>query len=303
VTPQSRRMPLFAPALVLGAALALAACTPESAPDEGAPAASAAAAESVAEAVWSADGRRLAVTWTLGAHARLMGLFGPADGTPPPESTGLPLAQDGDAGWASWSPDGLWVAYAAGGEGSRDIHRVRPDGTGAESLASDPADDFDPAYAPDGRTLAFVSTRGGGAPVLHVMDAAGGEARMLADLGGPVRRPMWSPDGRRLAVQVTEAGEEVVYLVSADGSGWGRLGPGRLPAWFPDGERVAFTENDSIFWRPAEGGPRRFLAAGGTAPRPSPDGRWLAFVRGTPPASALYLLDLESGTETRITPP
>lgn len=280
--------------------LTLASCAGGSDP-EGAQASAAAPAEVVAEAVWSADGKRLAATWTMGDRSRLMGIFGPAAGAPPSEGTGLPLAQ-GDAGWATWSPDGLWVAYAAGRVGSRDIHRARPDGMGEENLTPDPADDFDPAYSPDGRTLVFVSTRGGGVPRLHVMRADGGEARLLADLGGPARRPMWSPDGARLAVQVNEAGEEVIYLVSADGKGWGRLGTGTLPAWFSDGERVAYAERDSIFWRPANGGLRQFVLAGGTAPRPSPAGRWLAFVRTDSIGSALWLLDVLTGTETRITP-
>ena len=87
-----------------------------------------------------------------------------------------------------------------------------------------------------------------------------------------------------------------------DGSGWGRLGTGLLPAWFPDAERVVYAEHDSIFWRPADGGLRHFVVAGGSAPRPSPNGRWLAFVR-VGAAPALYVMNLESGTETRITPP
>lgn len=259
-------------------------------------------ANAVLEAVWSADGRRLAVTWVQGERTRLVGFYGPVDGAPPTESTGLPLA-DGEAGWASWSRDALWVAYSAGGEGSREIVRARPDGTGPENLTRHPADDYDPAYSPDGRRLAFVSTRDGGVPKLHVMDADGGELRLLVDLGSAVRRPMWAPDGGRLAVQVRGEGGDEIFLVSATGSGWGRLGSGGLPAWFSDGERVAFTENDSVFWRPANGGLRRFLAADARAGRPSPDGRWMAFVRGDSLTASLYLADLETGVETRITPP
>ncbi|MHB1193966.1 MAG: TolB family protein [Longimicrobiales bacterium] len=289
------------PVLAACLTVALASCAGGDSDREGARAASGAPAEVVAEAVWSADGKRLAATWTMEDRARLMGLFGPAEGAPSAEATGLPLAQ-GDAGWASWSPDGLWVAYAAGRVGSRDIHRARPDGMNAENLTPDPADDYDPAYSPDGRTLVFVSTRGGGMPRLHAMSADGGEARLFADLGGPVRRPMWSPDGARLALQVTEAGEEVIYLVSSDGKGWGRLGTGTLPAWFSDGERVAYAERDSIFWRPANGGLRQFVLAGGTAPRPSPAGRWLAFVRTDSASSGLYLLDVLTGSESRVTP-
>ncbi|MDP2956412.1 MAG: hypothetical protein Q8N53_08315 [Longimicrobiales bacterium] len=302
MTPGTPRALALSPSLTLAAALALASCVAvDSDPGADAGAVTGPPAESVAEAVWSADGRRLATTWTMGEHVRLMGVYGPAEGAPLEESTGLPLAH-GNAGWASWSPDGLWVAYAGGEVGSRDIHRGRPDGTGPESLASDPADDFDPAYSPDGRSVVFVSTRTGGTAKLHVMDADGANARLLADLGGPVRRPMWSPDGRRLAVQVTEGGQETIYLVSADGSGWGRLGTGLLPAWFPDGQRVVYAEHDSIFWRPADGGLRQFLVAGGSAPRPSPDGRWLAFVRAEGDDASLYLKHLGSGNETRITP-
>lgn len=283
------------------AALLLPGCLAPAPEGDGGDARPEAAAEpgGVEEAVWSADGRRLAVTWAQPGGTRLVGLFGPVDGAPPQQGTGLPLA-DGEAGWGSWAPDGLWVAYAAGPEGARDIHRARPDGTGAEALTGSESDDFDPAYSPDGRTLAFVSDRDGGVPRLHVMPAGGGEARLLADLGGPVRRPMWAPDGRRLAVQVTEAGEEVIYLVAADGGGWGRLGAGSLPAWAPAGDRVAFMENDSLFWRPVDGGLRRFIVPDGAAPRFSPDGDWLAFVRSEGASGALYLLHLETMTATRV---
>lgn len=290
-------------ALGVGSVAFAAACVAtDSDPGGDASGATELRADAVLEAVWSADGRRLAVTWVQGERTRLVGFYGPVDGAPPSEGTGLPLA-DGEAGWASWSRDGLWVAYAAGAEGSREIVRARPDGTGPENLTNHPADDYDPAYSPDGRRLAFVSTRDGGVPRLHVMDADGGEPRLLADLGGAVRRPMWSPDGRRLAVQLTDRGEETVYVVAADGSGWGRMGTGLLPSWIPDGRGVTFTENDSLFWRPSEGGSRRFLAADARAGRPSPDGRWMAFVRGDSLKASLYLADMETGVETRITPP
>jgi Tol biopolymer transport system component len=285
-------------AAVLSSCIGVPADSPADDPEGGT---TAVANDYLEEAVWSVDGSRLAATWTQEDGSRLVGLFGPYRDEPPEPGTGLPLA-DGQAGWGSWSPDGLWVAYARGDEGARDIYRTRPDGSGAERLTSDPADDYDPAYSPDGRSLLFVSTRDGGTPRLYLMGADGRDPRLLADLGGAVRRPQWSPDGSRFAVQVTEGGDQVVYVVSASGAGFGRLATGLLPAWFPDGRRVTFTENDSLFWRPSEGGLRRFLVADARAGRVSPDGRWLAFVRGQPPRASLYLLDLENETETRITP-
>lgn len=282
--------------------LSMAACAPPDADPPGADAVAVAPEAGVEEAVWSPDGRRLAVTWTQGGRARLVGLFGPADGQPPAEGTGLPLA-DGEAGWASWAPDGLWIAFAAGEAGARDVHRARPDGTGAENLTASGSDDYDPAYSPDGRTLAFVSDRDGGVAKLFLMRAGGGEPRLAAELPGPVRRPVWAPDGRRLAVEVAEELEPAIYFVAPEGANWGRFMPGAQPSWSPDGERVLFVERDTLFWRPAEGGSRRFLAAGASAPRVSPDGAWLAFVRREGASRALFLMDLKTSTVTRITPP
>lgn len=284
--------------------LLLGACAPRDADPPAADAAMVAAASDVGveEAVWSPDGRRLAVTWTEGGRTRLVGLFGPADGQPPAEGTGLPLA-DGEAGWASWAPDGLWIAFAAGEAGGREIHRARPDGTGAENLTSAASDDYDPAYSPDGRTLAFVSDREGGVAKLYLMPAGGGEARLAAELPGPVRRPVWAPDGRRLAVEVAEDLESAIYFVAPEGGGWGRFAPGAQPSWSPEGDRVLLTQRDSVFWRPAAGGSRRFLLADASAPRVSPDGGWLAFVREDGAARALFLMDLETMAVTRISSP
>lgn len=305
----SRAVRLWLGTAVVVASVAALSCGGAGQDDDGPDEASRAAAEAarrdternaVREAVWSADGRRLAVTWTRGRRTHLLGLFGPHDDVPPAESAGLPLAE-GEAGWATWAPDGLWVAYTASQGGNREVIRARPDGMGPENLTADPADDFDPAYSPDGRTIAFVSTRSEDTPKLFVMDADGDRPRLLAELAGPVRRPMWAPNGARLAVEVTVAGEKTVAVVAADGSGAESLGPGALPAWSADGARVVCTLGDSLLWRPAGGGAPTLAVPNARAGRPSPDGRWMAFVRGDSLTAALYLADLQTGEETRIT--
>jgi len=259
----------------------------------------------VQEAVWSADGRRLVVSWHRGGRYRLYGLQGPyPDGSIPAPGLGIPLTS-GDGVWATWSPDGLWVAFATHRDGNGEVYRVRPDGMGAENLTRHPADDGEPAYSPDGRRIAFTSDRGGDGPSIWIMEADGSDPHPLApSLPGDVRHgPEWSPDGRRIAFYASEEGApDVVWIAAADGSGTGRVGEGTFPAWSPDGSRIYFDQNDSVFWRPPSGGPRRLVVADGFAARPSPDGQWISFVRGRWPTSALFLLNLESGVETRVTP-
>ena len=53
-----------------------------------------------------------------------------------------------------------------------DIYRIHPDGSDLERLTDDPAFDDQGVLSPDGRTLAFVSTRGSGTANLWLLDLA-----------------------------------------------------------------------------------------------------------------------------------
>lgn len=288
------------------AALATSACAPgEPSKEEGTPATTAQAPrDAITQAAWSRDGRRIAVSWYRGNRSRVYGVFAPAsDGAMPEPSRGLPITA-GQGEHATWSPDGLWVAFATTRDGNSEIYRVRPDGTGAENLTRSPSGDAEPAYSPDGKFLAFTSDRDGGAPRLYVMGADGSNPRLVADdlPGTEQHDPAWSPDGRVIAFVAREGAEDSIYVATVVGGGWGKLGEGDQPAWSADGGHIFYSENDSIFARRSNGGARGFVLADGRAPAPSPDGHWLAFVRGSGPTVGLYLLDLESKAETRITP-
>lgn len=160
---------------------------------------------------------------------------------------------------ASFSPDGEWVVFTSERFGSADVFRVRPDGLGLERLTDHPAFDDQAALAPDGRRLAFVSTRARGSTDIHVLDLSSGAVRNLTDAPGGDFRPSWSPDGRMLAFSSDRGAgfpkaagrwEHVhaaaVYVVQADGGGLRRISPagqlGGSPKWSADGRRVVFHE-------------------------------------------------------------
>lgn len=58
--------------------------------------------------------------------------------------------------------------------------------------------DMQPRWSPDGKRLAFVSTRHEGKPQIFVIGRDGGEPRRITDAEDGATSPVWSPDGRRI---------------------------------------------------------------------------------------------------------
>ena len=109
------------------------------------------------------------------------------------------LPTDGLRYSPSYSPDGQWVVFTAEPGGQADIYRVHPDGTGLEQLTDDPAFDDQGALSPDGRTLAFVSTRERGTADIWLMELASRTSTNLTNHASGHFRPSWSPDGGWIA--------------------------------------------------------------------------------------------------------
>jgi dipeptidyl aminopeptidase/acylaminoacyl peptidase len=102
------------------------------------------------------------------------------------------------------SPDGTMIAFVitvmdkAANRGSSDIWIVPSRGGEPRRLTSSPAADMDPRWSPDGRTIAFISTRSG-SPQIWTIDPKGGEAVQLTRLSTGASGVVWSPSGTHLA--------------------------------------------------------------------------------------------------------
>jgi len=92
------------------------------------------------------------------------------------------------------SPDGVTLVFTMLGH----LFRVPVEGGDAVQLTFGPYFDTEPAYSPDGKSIAFVSDRDGGEGNVFIFDVASDSIRQLTNEPWS-GEPVWSPDGRRLA--------------------------------------------------------------------------------------------------------
>src|SRR5882762_10961940 len=94
-------------------------------------------------------------------------------------------------GEPSVSPDGSEIAFVSGG----DIWTVAATGGDAHLLVSHPATESRPLYSPDGRRLAFGSTRTGNGDI-YVLTIDTGDLKRLTFDDSSDQLDAWSSDGR-----------------------------------------------------------------------------------------------------------
>ncbi len=235
--------------------------------------------------------------------------------------------------WASLdvTPDGSQIVFDALG----DIFVVDSEGGDAKPLTQDFAWNIHPSVSPDGKKVAFISDRDGLSNV-WVMNIDGSDLKQITkEKKNLIHSPKWSPDGQYIVVskgimssRSIPAGEVWMYHYSGgDGIQLKARENGKSeqkniadPVFSHDGKYVYFTHDitpgstfsynrdplKSIFAITRldlqSGEEEQFISGTGGAvvPTPSPDGKYIAFVRRVKEKTALFIKDLTDGSESPL---
>ncbi|MEK9658767.1 MAG: hypothetical protein VW450_02340 [Chloroflexota bacterium] len=146
----------------------------------------------------------------------------------------------------AWSPTGEWVAFAGLAEDGTLRGLLLRNPNGVNQLQVSESSDRQPVWSPDGRRLAFVSTRDGNEEIYVVsVGAAGpeGQAVRVTDNPGRDFDPQWSPDGKRILFLSDRNGNLDLFTVNTKGeevTALTRNGVDELSARYGNDGRIVF---------------------------------------------------------------
>ncbi len=180
-----------------------------------------------------------------------------------------------------------------------------------KQLTDSPARDRSVNYAPDGKSIAFVSDRSGREEIYVTATDGGGEALQVTDIDTLKLGYRWSPDAKEIAFATSDGRLRKVdtatkKVTELDSSNYGNIS---TPMWSPDGKWIAYSKSDvsrtaDIYLIASSGAEKdahkvTFDSNNDVGPTFAPDGRKLFFQRieatggNTPNSVQIYSITLE----------
>lgn len=204
------------------------------------------------------------------------------------------------------------VAYGSRADGGPpEIWVMNADGSDQVQLTNTPgpvAINGQPDWAPNGQSIAIMSTRTGNAEIF-VIASDGSEATNLTNHPATDQAPVWSPNGKQIAFHSNRDGNFELYVLDVAAGDITRLtthaGGDHFPDWSPNGKEITFQRDGDIHvmdLRTREVRRLTFTPQMEDMPVWSPDGRQIAFMSQRDGYPSVFVMDADGSNQVNITP-
>jgi Tol biopolymer transport system component len=201
------------------------------------------------------------------------------------------------------------IAFISERDGNHETYVMHADGTNLQRLTYTSADEYYPAWTPDGSQIAFHSNRDGNDEI-YVMNADGSDPTRLTFHEGGDYEPAWSPDGHTITFSSERTGGADLYMIQADGTGLRRITTEESgewsQSWSPNGQHLVFhsdRDNDIELYKVNLDGTnvQRLTQHQGmdNFPAWSPDGQHVIFTSDRSGAGRIWIMAAD-GTGLRM---
>ena len=225
----------------------------------------------------------------------------------------------------NWSPDSRWLAVcdADDSDSVLSVFLLSVDSGEKRRLTTPPVGstegDLNPAFSPDGRTLAFTRSGSGWFRDLYLLDLGDdltpkGEPRRRTSMEGMTTSPVFTSDGRDIVFASGAVDAPSLWRVPASGSASPRrlsFGENALfPAISRRGNRAAYMNvpaGASNIWRAnlpmTDGAAIKLISSSrhDDDPRYSPDGKSIAFTSYRSGSSEVWRCDSDGSNAVQLT--
>jgi TolB protein len=206
------------------------------------------------------------------------------------------------------------IAYVTHGGGRYVLYVADADGANSQAALTQNESIISPAWAPDGRTLAYVAFQAERKAVIYTQDLAlRNSQRVLANFRGSNSAPAFSPDGQTVAATLSKDRGSQIYLMNRDGLNVRRFTQSSAidteAKFASDGRTIYFVSDrgggPQIYRQAIGGGGAERVTFSGSyniSPAVSPDGKWLAYIsRQGGSVFKVMVIELASGNVRGIT--
>ncbi len=208
-----------------------------------------------------------------------------------------------------WSPDGKQIAFT----NNYHIYRLNIETKASTQLTANPRGDYHPAWSPDGRYIAYITTRSGPFDI-WLMKPNGANLRQMTSDPRWELTVRWSPNGEsfgyvpnsgaNLQIWIEKDGldEIFMHLEDNDDMVFHTVTDFR---WSPNGQYFSIQSDSGAYVVNRDGSNLRQIADRETfgydaAPSWSPDSCFLTFRLDKGDESGIYVMDLYDGSRHKI---